>query len=204
MREGVSCTRRHNILPQNPTTTSPRIASTSSASPPSASTTTSSTLATPVPVRPSLPFLLSLSLCLPSHSLSRFLEVIYPSQGPRRWLLRHRMALRLARGPTPQYALVSHAVWQQLQARVGWKASCRRQAHEEKVGGWLGRVPEAQGDRGRFPFFILLDNRSPVSLSLSVLFRSTPTLFLSTTFFFSPTPRSSTLFSNPWRAISIT
>jgi hypothetical protein len=98
--------------------------------------------------------------CSPCHSLSRLSEVIYLSQGHRRWLLRHRMALRLAWVPTSQHPLIPHAVRQQLQARVGWQAARRRQAHEEKVGGRLGRVPEAQRDRGRSFLFIVPDNRS--------------------------------------------
>jgi hypothetical protein len=125
-----------------PRTASQEPPSSSPASPPSPSRTTVSSSVMPTPVR-------STSFS-PSHPLahlpfSSLHPLLHYHQVPRRRHLWHRVALRLAWGPTPQYAPLSHAMRSGCASRVGRKAARSGQAHEEAVARRLGRMPETQG-----------------------------------------------------------
>jgi hypothetical protein len=71
----------------------------------------------------------------------RFHPFVYPTQGSRCRCIRHCLALRLAWDPTPQYTITTHAE-PVPEARMGWKATGSRQAHEAQDGGHFRAVLE--------------------------------------------------------------
>lgn len=66
--------------------------------------------------------------------LSPFVDA---SQGSRRRFFRHRLVMRLAWDPTPQYSSFPYAMWPRCEARMDRKASCCRQVHA-KTMEWMG------------------------------------------------------------------
>lgn len=51
---------------------------------------------------------------------NRLDTLVYAPQGPWRWLLWHRMALRLARNPASEYPTFAYAMWGWRARRMGW------------------------------------------------------------------------------------
>jgi hypothetical protein len=138
----IQCTNPSPSPAIIPKTTPQEPPSSSPASPPSPSRTTVLSSAMRTQVRFSFFLPVAFPFTFPLSSLHPFLHYY---QVPRRWHLWHSMALRLAWGPTPQYPPLSDAMRSGCASRVGRKATCGGQAHEEAVARRLGRMSETQG-----------------------------------------------------------
>ena len=142
-------------------------------------------------------------------SISRFNALIYTPQNSRWWLFWHGMALRLAWNVTPKHTSFADAVWSWRKAWMGRETSCSSQKNEEKMGGRLGWMSEAQGTWGAFcsvNFVFAVERlilKPRVRSSRYAQYPLTQILFLYTTSFFSQIQKNSTLFLNPWKAIYI-
>jgi hypothetical protein len=111
-----------------------RTASMSSPRHPAPSSTVSSSSAMPTPVC-HLVYLPFDCANITSYSVR---AILYPSQRRREWILRHRMALRLAYPASPKRQPRSYATRRWSKGRMAWEASCCYKTDEETMGRWLG------------------------------------------------------------------
>ena len=75
-----------------------------------------------------------------SHLYSSINTFVHPTQSLGRWLVQYGVVMRLAWDLTPQYPIVSYAMWSRCQTGVGGEETGSRKEDEEKVGGRLERM----------------------------------------------------------------